>query len=149
MLKMIILAASILLGGPTVSSPTTPEALHTPSLAASDVANVTAHVSNAGWVVDRANHICGISDPKKMSKPATIDFSTVLASTKEMKEMKKKGIDPDSIEGRTLRNRAMKSLTKACQQARQANGHCGIWKSVRHSDGRSVSDLTYDVISRL
>lgn len=139
MLQMILLAASIQLGGPVAPVQAT---------AAPDAPTMEVTIL-AGWIVDRSNHICGISDPKKMSKPATVDFDTVLASTKEMKELKKKGIDPDSIEGRALRNRAMKHLTKACQQARQANGHCGIWKSVRHSDGRSVSDLTYDVISRL
>jgi len=52
-----------------------------------------------GWVVDRADNICGIDDAKMLSKPAKVDYDALLKATPEMKKIKDDKIDPNSPQG--------------------------------------------------
>ena len=103
----------------------------------------------AGWIVQKSDFICGISDARKISSPARIDYTKCMDETEPIKEMKKKKIDPDSVEGKALRNRARTLVTRACDLVRKSKGYCGVWKVIRHSDGRIVPDITEDVQDRL
>ena len=66
-----------------------------------------------------------------------------------VKKMKEKKIDPDSAEGKALRNQAKTLITKTCEEVRAAKGHCGVWKVIRNEDKRTVPDLTQDVKDKL
>lgn len=96
----------------------------------------------AQWIVDRADSICGLDDPKMLSKPAKVDYETLLRATPEMKKIRDEKIDAASSEGIQLRQSAVDRVLKACERVRQAQGHCSVWKAIRHQDGRAVADIT-------
>ena len=101
------------------------------------------------WVCREEDNICGLRDKRTLSSPAKVDWDTLLGETPEMEEMDRKGIDPNSARGIELRQKAVERLTAACEAARDAAGHCSVWKSIRHKDGRDIADLTEDVRGRL
>ena len=100
-----------------------------------------------GWVVDDADHVCGIRHPGHISNPATVDFRRAMSSTEEMKRLKRDGIDPNSARGQALTNAAKRRVRDAASTVKDNLGHCSVWKSIRHTDGRSVADITDQVIS--
>ena len=48
------------------------------------------------WICDRSDNICGLDDPKMLSKPAKFDYDAVLKATPEMKKIVADRIDPNS-----------------------------------------------------
>jgi hypothetical protein len=103
----------------------------------------------AGWVVDRADNICGLEDAKTLSKPAKVDYDALLKATPEMKNIKDDKIDPNSPEGIQLRQAAASRVQKAAEKVRSTNGYCSIWKTIRHQDGRAIPDVTDAVKAQL
>jgi hypothetical protein len=97
------------------------------------------------WICKEEDNVCGISDTAKTSNPAKVDYPTLLDATPQIKEMKRDKIDPNSAEGKSLRKRAATLITKTCEVVRQSKGHCGVWKAIKHKDGRIIADLTDDV----
>ncbi len=97
------------------------------------------------WIAEKSDNICGLSDPKKLSNPAKVDYDALLKATAEMKKLEKEGIDPDSPQGKQLRKEATDKVTKASEKIRKKQGHCSVWKQIRHKDGRAVTDLTDDI----
>lgn len=95
-----------------------------------------------GWIVDRADNICGLDDAKMLSKPAKVDYDALLKATSEMKKMKDDKIDPNSPQGIQLRQAAATRVQTAAEKVRSTNGYCSVWKSIRHQDGRAVADIT-------
>ena len=102
----------------------------------------------AGWVVDRADNICGLEDAKTLSKPAKVDYDALLKATPQYKKIKDNKIDPNSPEGIQLRQEAANKVRDACDKIRQQNGYCSVWKTIKHSDGRAVADIT-DLVKAL
>jgi len=88
----------------------------------------------AGWIVDRADNICGLDDAKMLSKPAKVDYDALLKATPQYKKIKDNKIDPNSPEGIKVRD--------ASDKIRQQEGYCSVWKTIKHSDGRAVPDIT-------
>jgi hypothetical protein len=41
-----------------------------------------------------------------------------------------------------LRQEAVNKVRDACEKIRLQEGHCSVWKTISHSDGRAVSDIT-------
>jgi len=99
------------------------------------------------WIARASDNVCGLRDPNQLTNPAVIDFDTVLASTPEMKRVRDQGIDPKSAEGIQLRSAAVTRLTNACENVRVADGYCSVWKAVRHKDGRTIPDISSQVIA--
>jgi hypothetical protein len=97
------------------------------------------------WVADEDDNICGIKDLKKVSNPAKVAYGDLWDATPQIKKMKEKKIDPESVEGKALRNQAKTLITKTCETVRATKGHCGVWKAIKNEDGRKVPDLTEDV----
>ena len=64
-----------------------------------------------------------------------------------MRRIKDQSIDPKSAEGIQLRSAAMNRLTDACERVRVAQGHCSVWKEIRHKDGRAIPDLSSQVMA--
>ncbi len=87
-------------------------------------------------------HICGLDDPKMLSKPAKVDYDVLLAATSEMKRIKDDKIDPNSPQGIQLRQTAATHVQAAVEKMRVAGGYCSVWKSIRHRDGRTIPDIT-------
>jgi hypothetical protein len=95
-----------------------------------------------GWVVDRSDNICGLDDAKMLSKPSKVDYDALLKATPQMKRIKDDKIDPNSPVGIQLRQEAVNKVRDACDKVRQAEGYCSVWKTIRHTDGRTVADIT-------
>ena len=98
------------------------------------------------WVAEVEDNICGIANLKRVSRPALVDFEKLLAETPQIKELERKHIDPDSVQGRALRRAARTLITKSCEKARKTGGHCSVWKAISHKDGRTIADITEDVL---
>lgn len=94
------------------------------------------------WICDRADSICGLDDPKMLSKPAKLDYDAVLKATPEMKKIVTDKIDPNSSEGINLRTRAVDRVREKAEAVRAAQGYCSVWKSISHKDGRTIPDIT-------
>jgi len=101
-----------------------------------------AHEMGTGWIVDRADNVCGLDDAKMLSKPAKIDYDALLKATPEMKKIKDDKIDPNSPQGIQLRQAAATRVQTAADKVRSADGYCSVWKAIRHQDGRAVPDVT-------
>ncbi|MFM7281213.1 MAG: hypothetical protein ACKO32_05475 [Planctomycetia bacterium] len=95
-----------------------------------------------GWNVDKADNICGLDDGKMLSKPAKVDFDALLKATPQWKKIQDEKIDPNSPEGIQLRQEAVNKVRDACDKIRIQDGYCSVWKTISHSDGRAVSDIT-------
>lgn len=104
-----------------------------------------ADVAVNGWSAKKADCICGISDAAKISNPAKVDYDTLLSATPQMKEMKRKRIDPQSREGRALKSKAKTLVARTCKSVQKTKGHCGVWKKISHKDKRKIADITADV----
>lgn len=110
---------------------------------ASSMGPVTADTPPAaGWVVDRADNICGLDDAKMLSKPAKVDYDALLKATPQWKKIRDNKIDPNSPEGIQLRQEAANKVRDACDKIRAQDGYCSVWKTIRHTDGRAVTDIT-------
>ena len=97
------------------------------------------------WVADKDDNICGISDLRKISNPGVVDYDELWDATPEIKKLKKEGIDPDSAEGKALRNKAKTRITKACQKIQGEKGLCGVWKKISHTGSKQATDITSSV----
>jgi hypothetical protein len=117
--------------------------------AMSEVQVLTSQPAGSGWVVNKTDNICGLDDARMLSHPAKVNYSRLLQATPEMKKIRNEGIDPSSAKGSQLRKAAVDRVRKACNTVSQSNGHCSVWKNVRHRDGRAVSDITSDVLRLL
>jgi hypothetical protein len=94
------------------------------------------------WICDRSDNICGLDDPRMLSKPAKVDYDALLKATPEMKKIHDDKIDPNSSEGIQLRQRAVDRIREKADSVRQAQGYCSVWKAIRHQDGRTIPDIT-------
>ena len=103
----------------------------------------------AGWIVDRADNICGLDDAKMLSKPAKVDYDALLKATPEFKKIKDDKIDPNSPQGIQLRQAGVTRVQTAAEKVRVAESYCSVWKTIRHSDGRVVADITEAVKAQL
>ena len=121
---------------------------HSQPAAAGSSAVLTSSAESK-WVANEEDNICGIKDLKKVSNPAKVDYDGLWEATPQIKKMKEKKIDPESAEGKALRSQAKTLITKTCESVRAAKGHCGIWKTIKNEDKRSVPDVTKDVKDKL
>jgi hypothetical protein len=103
----------------------------------------------ATWICDRADNICGLDDAKTLSSPAKVDYDALLKATAEYKKIKDEKIDVNSAEGIQLRQKAAERVRDACEKVRVAKGYCSVWKTIKHTDGRSIPDVTDAVKDQL
>ncbi len=119
--------------------------LAVPAATTVDVSIEGALQASSGWVCDRADSICGLDDPKMLSKPAKVDYDALYKATAEYKKIRDEKIDPNSSEGIQLRQRAVDRIREKTESIRSQNGYCSAWKTIRHQDGRAVPDITDQV----
>ncbi len=130
-------ACVVLVAAPVLASERAPRAA-APSFSAA----ASTHEVGTGWVVDRADNICGLDDPKMLSKPAKLDYDTLLRATPEMKKIKDDKIEPNSPQGIQLRQAGATRVQTAAEKVRAADGYCSVWKTIKHTDGRAIPDVT-------
>ncbi|HEV8113316.1 MAG TPA: hypothetical protein VGR31_11125 [Planctomycetota bacterium] len=131
-------ACVVLAAAPVLASEPAPRAL----AVSSTTVSVSTNEVGTGWVVDRADNICGLDDPKMLSKPAKLDYDTLLRATPEMKKVKDDKIEPNSPQGIQLRQAAATRVQTAADKVRAADGYCSVWKTIKHTDGRAIPDIT-------
>lgn len=113
------------------------------------LSTATPSAAESGWKANESDNIAGLSDLKKLSNPAVVDYPALLAATPEYKELEKARIDPESPKGRTLRQQAADRVTKAADFVRRDKRYCSVWKEISHKDGRKVPDVTQEVKEKL
>ena len=100
------------------------------------------------WVANAADNICGLSDLRQVSDPAKVDYPELWGKTPEIRKMKDEDIDPDSAEGIQLQQEATDRIREACDEVREDEGYCSVWKRISHDDGRRIADIT-DAVAKL
>ena len=118
-------------------------AAHLDGLAGANAGNSGEFES--GWIVDPTDNVCGLADPRMLSRPARVDHPFLLAATPEMKRIAQEGIDPNSPIGVMLRQRGIDRVLRSADRVREQEGYCSIWKRIRHRDGRVIPDVTEPV----
>jgi hypothetical protein len=111
-------------------------------------AAVSVPAPSRDWTGKAEDNICGLRDLTQVSNPVVIDFQACLDATPEMKKIKSEKIDPKSPEGIRLVTEATNRVTQACEAVQRANGYCSVWKSIRHKDGRAVTDISSQVTAQ-
>lgn len=101
-----------------------------------------------GWIAKRGDNLCGLRDPKQLSHPAKLNYKRCLAATPEMKKMESEGIRPSSPAGIQLKTAAATRVSNAANTVRKAGGFCSVWKAIKHSDGRDVTDITARIVGQ-
>jgi len=134
-----LILAGLLAAAPTASSNTEPTC----------TTREECGVLGRTWIVKAADNICGLSDASQLSNPAKVDFDELMGATPEMQEIEDNGVDPDSPEGVRLKTAAADRVTKASEKVRVDEGHCSVWKKIRHKDGRDITDLTDEILEEL
>ncbi len=117
--------------------PTAPKPDPAPVQAAEPVASLAKD-----WIGKTADNICGLRDIGQVSNPALVDWQACLDATPEMKKAKADKVDLDTPEGIKLVTAATNRITTACEATRTANGYCSVWKTIKHKDGRAITDIT-------
>jgi hypothetical protein len=107
-----------------------------------DQGRLSVSETSQTWICDRSDNICGLDDPRMLSKPCKVDYDALLKATPEMKKIVNDKIDPNSSEGINLRQKAVDRIRDKAEAVRTANGYCSVWKAIRHQDGRNIPDIT-------
>ena len=97
------------------------------------------------YIVNKSESICGIDEPRAITKPAKVDYEALLAATPEVRRMKKRKIDRDSAEGIRLLSAARRKVLSACEKVRSSEGYDGVWKKIKRRDHKAVADITKKV----
>ncbi|MBI5361597.1 MAG: hypothetical protein HZA53_00370 [Planctomycetes bacterium] len=105
--------------------------------------------AGADWIAQKADGICGLDDPARVSNPALVQYASLVDATPEAKKLRDEDIDPRSAAGIQLLQRAADRVRDECETVRAARGHCSVWKRIRHRDGRVVADVTEFVLARI
>lgn len=157
MLCALILCVALVLPG---SSPATPAAemassgsIATNSAAPAEQVAVPSAQPDDGrgtpYKLDKDDAICGLSEARQLTSPAKVDFKALMAATAEMKELRRKKIDPNSARGIELTCKARELVRDACSLVRTENSHCSIWKKISRRDKQAVPDVTSAVKDKL
>lgn len=101
------------------------------------------------YKLNKDDAICGLSEARQLTNPAKVDFKALMDVTAEMKELKRKKIDPNSARGIELTCKARELVRDACTLVRTEKAHCSIWKKISRRDRTKVPDVTSDVKAKL
>ena len=101
------------------------------------------------WRAEARDNICGLSNPRHVTNPSVVNYSVVLNATPEMKDLRRRDINPRSAEGQILKQRAVDHVRRVGSKVMRKSGHCSMWKAISHRDGRRVRDLTDEVLAAL
>ena len=105
--------------------------------------------TSSAWRTNPKDNICGLTSTRQLTQPARIDYRTAIASTPEMKDLKRRGISLDSAEGQILRERAADRVRKIGSKLMKRKGHCSLWKEISHSNNRVIPDMTSELVTAI
>jgi hypothetical protein len=105
--------------------------------------------NESGWIVRSEDNVCGLVDARMLSCPAVVAYEHALEATPEVRRMRRDGIDSRSARGIALLARAADRVRAAAEIERILQGHCSVWKAIRHRDGRAIPDLTPAIVARI
>ncbi len=94
------------------------------------------------YIVERSDNICGLDNPRQLTRPARVSYPTLLAATPEMQTLKKDRVNPNSPRGIQLRTDAAARVRKACEKVRARGKFCSVWKRIGRRDKKTVPDIT-------
>ena len=97
------------------------------------------------YKVDKTDNLCGLAEPRQLSKPAKVDYDVLLEATDEYREIRDKKIDLESARGVELHNKAHSRIVAACERARTKLGHCSVWKTIARRNGKPIPNLTKSI----
>ncbi|MEZ6015276.1 MAG: hypothetical protein R3F49_09195 [Planctomycetota bacterium] len=117
--------------------------------AQSETASLPDDGRGTPFVVQKADNICGLDEPRQITTPAKVDYDALLEETAEVRELKKNGIDPTSSKGITLMTKARSRVLKACESVRTEAGYDSVWKAITRRDSRAIPDVTDSVKAKL
>jgi hypothetical protein len=101
------------------------------------------------YIVNRADSICGIAEPRAITSPAKVDYDELLGATPEVRLIKRRRIDPESAKGIKLMTEARRKVLAACETVRASEGYCSIWKGIKRRDKTPVDDITAKVKAQI
>jgi hypothetical protein len=130
-----------------IEMPAASKVAHSAVLAPSTVLALGTEDDGRGtpYRVDKDDNICGLDEPRQLSKPAKVDYAALVDETPEFKEIVSKGIDKASAKGIELMSKARRRVLTACETVRGNKGNCSVWKKIARRDGKAVDDLTTEV----
>jgi hypothetical protein len=99
-------------------------------------------VNSKDWIVRSPDNICGLKEAGQLSRPAQVNYRSLLEATPELRKLKREGIESSSPEGIRLATAAATRVAEKCEEARLAGSYCSVWKEIKHKDGRVIDDLT-------
>jgi len=94
------------------------------------------------YKVEKSDNICGLVEPRQLTKPVQVDYDALLEATPEHKKLVKKKIDPNSAEGIKLLSEARDRVRIACESVRAQGAYCSVWKAIARRDGTTIQDVT-------
>ncbi len=97
------------------------------------------------YILEKADNICGLDEPKQLSNPAKVDYDALLEVTPQIKRMKRDKIDPNSAKGIQLRTEAEALVRDTCEKIRADKSYCSVWKKIERRDGGKIADITEKV----
>ena len=97
------------------------------------------------YKVDKIDNLCGLAEPRQLSKPAKVDYDVLLEATDEYREIRDKKIDLESARGVEVHNKAHSRIVAACERARTKLGHCSVWKTISRRNGKPIPNLTKSI----
>jgi len=103
----------------------------------------------ASYEAKASHSISGLTNVSQLSNPMVVRYEEVMEATEERVRMRKEKIDPTSPLGEILESAAHRRVSAASRAVMRREGHCSAWKRIKRKDGRSVPDLTADVIAQL
>lgn len=137
-LHLILSLASLIAPATESAAPAGPA----PKLVAETYALPAFAKANRDWIAKSTDNVCGLKEASQVSNPAVVDWQSLLEATPEVRKLRSEKISEDSPEGIQLLTEASNRVTQACESLRASQGHCSVWKAIRHKDGRAVTDLT-------
>lgn len=144
--ELALLLGSLVVAPASVSvEAASPEAVSPeagPALNAAVPSSASPLSASRDWTAKTEDNICGLRDVTQVSNPVVIDFQACLDATPEMKKIKAEKIDPKSPDGIRLTTEATNRVTQACESVQKSHGYCSVWKSIKHKDGRVVTDVS-------
>lgn len=101
------------------------------------------------YVVDPADWICGLGDPRQLTDPARVDYDDLMEATPQMRELHRDGVDPESARGLILRSKAQAEVKRACEVVRRRFEHCSVWREIRRRDGGAIPERTKECLAEI
>lgn len=98
------------------------------------------------FVADPADCIVGLDQPRRLTRPARIDYPLVLEQTPQLRELRRKRIPPDSARGIVLRSEGAAFVAETCAVVMGKLGYDSVWKRISRKDGAAIPDITEYVL---